>query len=90
MVDLTHYFTVIETAIKWSPCRPSHHIQCLLPRARHPELSLWEGSHQPTVPGGTRPTEVPQRRGALHRMQVVRGSVSGTGHHYRGGDPGWR
>ena len=29
--------------------------------------------------------KAPERRGALHRLQVVRGDLPGTGHHDRGG-----
>ena len=43
-----------------------------------------EGSAEPALSRRARVAPVPQRRGALHRLQAVRGDLPGAGDHDRG------
>ena len=49
------------------------------------ELSVREGPDLPALPRRARAAPLSQRRGALHRLQAVRGDLPGAGHHHRGG-----
>ncbi len=48
------------------------------------ELPLREGPAQPALPRRACAAPLSQRRGALHRLQAVRGDLPGAGHHHRG------
>ena len=39
----------------------------------------------PRLPRRARPAPLPERRGALHRLQALRGDLPGAGDHHRGG-----
>ena len=49
------------------------------------ELSLREGPAVAPLPRRACAAALSQRRGALHRLQAVRGDLPGAGHHHRGG-----
>lgn len=49
----------------------------------HHLLSVREGSNLPPLPWRARSPPLPYWRGALHRLQVVRGHLPGSGHHDR-------
>ena len=48
------------------------------------ELSLREGAAVAALPRRACAAPLSQRRGALHRLQALRGDLPGAGHHHRG------
>ena len=48
------------------------------------QLSLRDDAPQPALPGRACPAPLPQRGGALHRLQALRSDLPGSGHHHRG------
>ena len=44
-----------------------------------------KGPLSPALPRRACAAALSQRRGALHRLQAVRGDLPGAGHHHRGG-----
>src|SRR4029079_11862102 len=54
------------------------------------ELSLREGVAFAPLSRRACAAALSERGGALHRLQVVRGDLSGAGHHHRGGAPAQR
>ena len=56
----------------------------------HHQLPLREGVPIPALSGGARVAPLSLRGREMHRLQAVRGGVSGAGHHdRRGGEGGW-
>ena len=49
------------------------------------QLSLREGAGQPALPRRACAAPLSERRGALHRLQALRGDLPGAGDHHRGG-----
>ena len=62
--------------------RPRHAL--LLQAEDDAQLSLREGPALPALPRRARAAPLSERRGALHRLQAVRGDLPGAGHHHRG------
>ena len=56
----------------------------LFPRAGHDQLPVREGAAVAALPRRARAAPLPVGRGALHRLQTLRGHLSGAGHHHRG------
>src|SRR5262249_58861286 len=49
------------------------------------QLSVREGAALPALSRRACAAPLSERRGALHRLQAVRGDLSGASHHHRGG-----
>src|SRR3546814_8922783 len=58
---------------------PEDHV----PAEIHDQLSLRERAAQPALPWRARLAALSQRRGALHRLQAVRGGLPAAGDHHR-------
>src|SRR3546814_11071792 len=64
--------------------RPRPDAEVLLPAEGDDQLPLREGADQPALPRRARAAPLSQRRGALHRLQALRGDLPGPGDHHRG------
>ena len=66
--------------------RDGAHVRDVLEGEVDDQLPVREGLPEPALPRRARAPAVPDGRGALHRVQALRGDLPGAGDHDRGGD----
>src|SRR3546814_14204193 len=78
-VTLFPYTTLFRSADRRLGADPEDHV----PAEIHDQLSLRERAAQPALPWRARLAALSQRRGALPRLQAVRGGLPAAGDHHR-------